>query len=405
MKAVFRDTERFARYAIPLAVLLTVSACNPRKTVMDSQPWSGRMAESVLVRNADHWSIDFRKEPKWEYTYGLVMKALLQVWEATGDDRFFQYVRSYYDRMIDSTGGILTYRLEEYNIDRINPGKPLFALYRKTGDPKFLKAIHLLRSQMKTHPRTSEGGFWHKNIYPHQMWLDGLYMASPFLAEYASVFREPELFDDVARQFILMEKHAREEKTGLLHHGWDESRRQRWADPQTGLSPNFWGRAMGWYAMALVDALDYFPGDHPKRPELTAILGRLATAVTNVEDRESGLWYQVLDQGTRKGNYLESSASCMFVYALGKGVRKGYLHSAFMNISQKGYGGILERFITTDRKGLVSIHQGCAVGGLGGDPYRDGSYEYYIHEKIRSNDPKAVGSFILASLEMEAAAR
>ena len=160
---------------------------------------------------------------------------------------------------------------------------------------------------------------------------------------------------------------------------------------------------MGWYAMALVDALDFFPEDHPKRPELVAILGRLATAVTNVQERDSGLWHQILDQGTRKGNYLESSASCMFVYALAKGVRKGLLHEAFMNIARKGYKGILERFITTDPKGLVSIHQGCAVSGLGGDPYRDGSYEYYVNEKIRSNDPKSVGSFILASLEMEAA--
>jgi unsaturated rhamnogalacturonyl hydrolase len=361
------------------------------------------LTESVLKRNADFWSNDFRKEPKWEYTYGLVLKAILQVWDVTGDDRYFRYVRSYYDRMIDSSGSVLTYRMEDYNIDRINPGKPLFLLYRKTGDEKYTKVIQLLRTQMRTHPRTSEGGFWHKKIYPYQMWLDGLYMASPFLAECASVFNEPAAFDDVAKQFILMEKHAREEKTGLLYHGWDESRRQRWADPQTGLSPNFWGRSMGWYAMAIVDALDFFPENHPKRPELIAIFGRLATAVTNVQDRETGLWHQILDQGTRKGNYLESSASCMFVYALAKGVRKGYLHPAFMSIARKGYQGILDRFIEADKNGLVFIHQGCAVAGLGGDPYRDGSYDYYIHEKIRSNDPKAVGSFILASLEMETA--
>jgi unsaturated rhamnogalacturonyl hydrolase len=363
------------------------------------------MTETVLNRNADLWSIDFRNEPKWEYTYGLVMKAVLQVWEARGDERYLRFVRSYYNAMIDTAGAIRTYRPDEYNIDRINPGVPLFALYRKCGDRRYLKALRLLRSQLLTHPRTAEGGFWHKKVYPRQMWLDGLYMASPFLAEYARVFDEPGTLDDVARQFILMEKYAREEKTGLLYHGWDESRTQRWADPQTGLSPNFWGRSVGWYAMALVDALDFFPPGHPKRTGLIAIFDRLATAVTNVQDRETGLWHQILDQPTRKGNYLESSASCMFVYALAKGVRKGYLHPAFLNIARKGYRGILDRFITTDKNGLVSIHQACAVGGLGGNPYRDGSYDYYIGEKIRSNDPKAVGSFILASLEMEAAAQ
>jgi unsaturated rhamnogalacturonyl hydrolase len=360
------------------------------------------MAESVMKRNPDPWTLDSQKDPKWEYTYGLVLKAVLQVWTATGDPRYFQYVKDYYDHFIDNHGNILTYHPDDYNIDRINPGKPLFLLYEKTGDERYKKAIQLLRMQLKTHPRTSDGGFWHKKIYPHQMWLDGLYMAAPFLAEYAKTFNEPQTFDDAANQVLLMEKHAREEKTGLLYHGWDESRRQRWADPETGLSSHFWGRSMGWYAMAVVDVLDFLPENHPRRQDIVAVFNRLATAVTNVQDKETGLWYQILDQGARKGNYLESSASCMFVYALAKGVRKGTLHPAFMNIARKGYQGILDRFIETDKNGLVSILQACAVAGLGGNPYRDGSYGYYIHEKIRNNDPKAIGPFILASLEMEA---
>jgi len=198
-----------------------------------------------------------------------------------------------------------------------------------------------------------------------------------------------------------MEKHARDEKTGLLYHGWDESRAQRWADPETGLSPNFWGRGLGWYAMAIVDVLDYLPADHPRRPEIIAVFQRLAQAIAAVQDQETGLWYQVLDQGSREGNYLESSASCMFVYALIKGVKHGYLEAQFRAIAQKGYDGILATFIEVEADGLVNIHQTCAVAGLGGDPYRNGSYEYYIHEEIRSNDPKAVGPFILASLEFE----
>lgn len=363
------------------------------------------MSDSEMKRNPEPWMIDFRETPKWEYTQGLVLKAILQVWQKTGDEKYFQYVRTYYDQFIDSTGSILTYRLDEYNIDRINPGKPLFLLYQKTGDEKFKKAIFLLRKQMQSHPRTSEGGFWHKNIYPHQMWLDGIYMACPFLAEFAEKFHEPGLFDDVANQIVLMEKQARDEKTGLLYHGWDESRQQRWADPKTGRSPNFWGRAMGWYAMALVDVLDYFPTEHPRRADIIAILNRLATAVANYQDKQTGLWYQVVDQGGRPGNYLESSASCMFVYALIKGVKKGYLESRFQAVAQKGYQAILKHFIEVDKNGLVNIHAACSVAGLGGNPYRDGSYEYYISEPVRSNDPKAVGPFILASLEFETVGR
>ncbi len=383
-----------------LALVIQLSWCHP-----GSQRWAVRMADSEIKRNPEPWMIDFRETPKWEYTQGLVLKAILHVWQATGDEKYFQYVHGYYDQFIDSSGNILTYRSDEYNIDRINPGKPLFLLYQKTGDEKFKKAIFLLREQMRTHPRTRDGGFWHKKIYPHQMWLDGIYMASPFLAEFAQKFDEPALFDDVANQIILMEQHARDERTGLLYHGWDESRQQRWADQESGRSPNFWGRAMGWYAMALVDVLDFFPKNHPQRDKIIAIFQRLATAIVAYQDAKTGVWYQVVDQAGRSGNYLESSASCMFVYALLKGIRQGYLDPAFKSAARQGYEGIIKQFITVDRDGTVDIHHACSVAGLGGNPYRDGSFEYYIREPIRSNDPKAVGPFILASLEYDAANR
>ncbi|MBN1893558.1 glycoside hydrolase family 88 protein [bacterium] len=380
-------------------VLFMLPGCVSRER--QDNPWSERMALSVIHRAPEPWNLDTEKTGKWEYTFGLVCKALLEVWEGTQDGRYFEYVKAYYDHHIDSAGQITVYRIDEYNIDRINSGKPLFRLFRETRDERYRKAIHLLRSQMKTHPRTSEGGFWHKAIYPHQMWLDGIYMASPFLAEYAATFNEPDLFDDVAKQVLLMEKHARDPKTGLLRHGWDESRSQRWADPLTGLSPHFWGRSMGWYAMALVDILDFFPAEHPRRPEILAVLNRLAAAVVSVQDSTTGLWHQVLDMGGREGNYPESSASSMLVYALAKAAGKGYLPAFYLEAARKGYQGILDHFIEVDADGLVNIHRACAVAGLGGDPYRDGSYDYYIHERIRSNDPKAVGPFILASLEME----
>jgi len=359
------------------------------------------MAESVMRRNPEPWKIDFREKPKWEYTQGLVLKAILKTWEIYQEQRFFDYVKEYYDQFVKEDGSIWLYKLSDYNIDRINPGKPLFVLYKETGNEKYKKAIFLLREQMKTHPRTNQGGFWHKKIYPYQMWLDGLYMASPFLAEFAVTFEEPELFDDIANQFIWMENNSRDEKTGLLYHGWDESRQQKWADPETGRSPNFWGRGMGWFAMALVDVLDYFPEDHKKRQEIIVILQRLASSIAKYQDEESGVWYQVVDQGAREGNYLESSASSMYVYSLAKAAKKGYIDSKFSKTARRGYEGILENFVEVDSDGLVNIHMACSVAGLGGDPYRDGTYQYYISEPTRSNDPKAVGPFIFASLEFE----
>jgi unsaturated rhamnogalacturonyl hydrolase len=365
------------------------------------------MAESEMKRTPDPMWLDATERPRWEYTPGLVLKAIMHVAQRSGDPRYWKYVTAYYDGMI-GVGGTIGggYRLDDYNIDRINPGKPLFVLYERTREEKYRKAIELLRQQMREHPRTSEGGFWHKKRYPHQMWLDGLYMGAPFLAQYARVFDEPALFDDVIRQFVLMEKHARDEKTGLLYHGWDESRKQKWSDPETGRSPAFWGRAMGWFAMGLVETLDFIPPDHPRRGELIGILQRLADAITRVQDPKSGVWWQVVDQGGREKNYLEGSASAMFTFALLKSARLGYIDPKYEAAGRRAYAGLLEQFIEVDQEGLVNMHRICQVAGLGGDPergerYREGTYEYYVTERIRSNDPKGVGPFIFASLEME----
>jgi unsaturated rhamnogalacturonyl hydrolase len=371
------------------------------------KPWSSRMADSVMKRTPDPMMLDAIDKPRWEYTPGLVLKAVLKVHERTGEERYWSYARAYYDGMIAPDGTIRGgYARDDYNIDRINPGKPLFLLYERTKDEKYRRAIETLRRQMREHPRTSEGGFWHKKRYPHQMWLDGLYMGAPFLAQYASVFGEPDLFDDVVRQFVLMERHARDEKTGLLRHGWDESRQQRWADRVTGRSPSFWGRAMGWYAMGLVETLDFLPEGHKGRAELIAILDRLAAAVTRVQDPKTGLWYQVMDQGNREGNYLEASVSSMLSFALLKAARLRYIDARYGEAGRRAYEGLLRELVEVDKDGLVNVHRVCQVAGLGGDPergerYRDGTYQYYVTEKVRSNDPKAVGPFIFASLEME----
>lgn len=378
-------------------LLLTISF----NSHAQSQPWSVRMADSDMTRNPKGWMLDFSKEPKWNYCHGLVCSALEQVWEQTNDEKYYNYIKEYADEMIREDGTIKTYKLSDYNIDRINSGKFLFAIYERTKDEKYKKAITLLRDQMRTHPRTSEGGFWHKKVYPHQMWLDGLYMASPFLAQYAKVFHEPELFDDVAQQIMLIDKHLYDAKTGLYYHGWDESKQQKWADKETGLSPHFWGRGMGWYAMALVDVLDFFPQDHPQREKIITVARKMAKAIEKYQDPSSGLWYQVVDLGGKEGNYLESSASAMFVYFLAKGVRHGYLDKKYLDVAKKGYDGIINRFIKIHDDGIIEITDACAGAGLGGNPYRDGTYTYYINEKKRDNDPKAVGPFIMLAVEFE----
>lgn len=358
-------------------------------------------ADTVLTMWKDYPGATPERTPRWTYEQGVVLLGITHVWKNTGDQKYFYYIRQTLDHYVADDGTIRTYRVEEYNLDNVLLGRMLLLLYRETKEEKYRKAADLVRSQLKNHPRTSEGGFWHKQIYPSQMWLDGLYMAEPFYAEYAALFHEDAAFDDIAKQFILIEKHTRDETTGLLYHGWDESKKQRWSNPTTGRSPNFWGRAMGWYAMALVDTLDYFPKAHPKRVELIAILKRLASAVAKYQDSKAGLWYQVVDKPEGKGNYFESSAAAMFVYALAKGAHQKYLPASSLRVAEKAYRAMLSQFVETKPNGLVDYKGTVSVAGLGGNPYRDGSYEYYLSEKVVTNDPKGYGSFIMAAAEME----
>lgn len=370
-------------------------------TSLGQVPLSERLADTTMNRI---W-VDSRNQsgipPKWTYEQGVVLKAIEQMWYATGDPKYFRHIQKGMDYWIDENGNHKDYHLGEYNIDHITPGLAMTTLYRVTGNERYRKMTELLRSQIKTHPRTKEGGLWHKKIYPWQMWLDGLYMAQPFYTEYSVVFGEDN-FDDIANQFVWMEKNAVDAKTGLLYHGWDESKEQRWANKTTGQSPHFWGRAMGWYAMALVDTLEHFPRDHPRRKELTAILDRLVVAITKVQDPKSGVWWDIVDLGGKEKNYLESSGSAMFVYAIARGVREGYLPEKHMKIAVRGWDGIKKEFIKTNAKGETDWEGTVSVSGLGGNPYRDGSYEYYMSEKLRTNDAKGIGPAIKAALEMEA---
>jgi unsaturated rhamnogalacturonyl hydrolase len=360
--------------------------------------YAAEMAKTVMTIWKD--SMTKGRPARWSYDQSVILKGIEGLWKATGDKKYFDYIQKSMDHFVQEDGTVRTYRMDEFNIDHIAAGRNVLLLYNVTGREKYYKAVQLFREQLREHPRTNEGGFWHKKVYPYQMWLDGLYMGEPFYAEYAKTFGEDTAFNDIARQFILMEIHSLDLKTGLMYHGYDESRQQKWADKTTGRSPHFWARAMGWYGMGLVDVLEIFPADHPKRNELVQILNRYAKAVSKVQDAKTGLWWDILDMPGRDKNYFEASASSMFVYAMAKGVRLGLLPQSYLAVAKKGYDGILKTFIK-EENGQTNLHGTVSVSGLGGNPYRDGSFEYYMSEKVIVNDAKGVGAFIQAANEME----
>ena len=376
-----------------LLIVITANAALAQK-----RSYAADMAKTVMTVWKDSFGMQPGRPVKWSYDQSVTLKGIEGLWYATGDAAYFHYIQRMIDFYVDDKGHIRTYELEEYNIDHIAPGRLVLLLYNVTGKEKYLTAAKELREQLKTHPRTEEGGFWHKKIYPYQMWLDGLYMGQPFYTEYSNTFNEDN-YNDIAHQFILMEKKARD-KTGLLYHGYDESREQQWADKKTGLSPHFWARAMGWYGSALVDVLEQFPKQHSKRDSLVKILNRFATAVTKYQDKTSGLWWDILDLPNKGKNYVEASASSQLVYTLAKGVRLGLLPQSFLQVAKKGYDGIIRTFIKVEN-GQTNLHGTVSVSGLGGKPYRDGSFEYYMSEKVVVNDLKGVGAFIMAANEMD----
>jgi unsaturated rhamnogalacturonyl hydrolase len=366
--------------------------------------WSVRTAQAAMARWPNGRFVPAGARWIWNYELGTLLMGVDAVWRSGAKGSYLEYIQSSVDPFIGADGSIGTYSAEENQLDSVLLGRQLLLLYGVTKQEKYAKAATVLYEQLMHQPRTASGGFWHKQRYPNQMWLDGLYMAEPFYAEYAAMFHHKEAVADIGLQFRLIDEHARDAKTGLLRHGWDESKQQRWADKETGQSKEAWARAMGWMMMALVDTLDYLPEGSAERKELLAQLERDAGAVVRYQDKESGLWWQVMDQGGKAGNYLESSASCMFVYALAKGVRKGYLPERYRASAERGYKGILVHFVEAGPGGDVTLKGTVKVGGLGGEPYRSGTFAYYISELVVSNDPKGVGPFLMASVEMENAA-
>ncbi|MDE6371038.1 MAG: glycoside hydrolase family 88 protein, partial [Duncaniella sp.] len=315
------------------------------KLVTEYAPMSQKMARSEMKRCPESWQLDYSKSPKWTYSVGTELDAILNVADRYGDDEMAAYVIAYVDTLVNADGSIKTYKLEHYNLDQVKDGTLLLQAYDRTGDEKYIKAAHTLWEQLKGQPRTADGGYWHKKIYPHQMWLDGLFMAEPFSAKYANRFltgkEKEEAWNHIADQFIVVAKHTYDPKTGLYRHAWDESKEQRWADKETGQAPHAWGRAMGWTFMALLDVLEEMPEDHPKRKEVEEVYKSFAKAIVNAQDTKSGVWYQVLDEPGREGNYLEGTATAMYVYSLLRGVRMGLLDDSYLNAALTGWNGMM----------------------------------------------------------------
>lgn len=385
-------------------IIVLISACksgNKANMADDNEKpkWSIQMANTIMNQYDSLINYDGRGNVDWSYDVAMLAMSIGKL--GVVDKKYSDYMKTYYDYFIKEDGTITHYHADEYNIDRINPAKGLFILYKESGDEKYNKGIPQFVEQMKLHPKTNSGGFWHKQIYPYQMWLDGIYMGSPFLAQYAKEYNAPEWFDVVSFQVLHIYEKTLDPKTGLLYHAWDESKEQRWCNPVTGQSPHFWSRAIGWYLMAIVDILDYLPGDHPDRTSMIKILNDEIDALLKVADKKTGLWYQVIDQGDREGNYIEGSGSCMYTYAMAKAANKGYIGASYKSIANEKFDAIIQELITTDKNGNLVLKNVCGGCGLGGNPYRDGSYNYYITERIVPNDSKGVAPFILAAIELD----
>ena len=383
---------------IALLAVLLLAACTPKS----KESMSVRMVRSEIKRAPEATYLDNQGgKYKWNYTTGLELRSFEAVSRAYDIPEFDAYVRAWYDGILDPFGMIQgKYEMEKFNLDHICPARTLLALYTVTPDQRYALAIGQAREQLKRQPRTEAGAFWHKQVYPGQVWLDGLYMAEPFYAVYANISRETEDFDDIALQFRVAAEKTFDPATGLYRHGWDETRSMAWADPVTGQSAHCWGRALGWYTMALVEVLPFFPETHPGKAELQGILEGILATLPKYADPETGMWYQVLDSPGREGNYLESTCSAMFTYAYLRSAREGYKIPA--SVDPKAlYEKLVKKFIREDRDGTLNLTDCCAVAGLGGKENRSGTFDYYVNEKIIENDPKGVGPFIWASLEYE----
>ncbi len=359
---------------------------------------------SQLLKNSTPecpaWFKEKREEGtglKWNYIDGCMIKAILELYHMTQDSDYLEFADGFIDRFVNADGSIVSYRPEEYNLDNVNAGKTLFDLYKLTGKEKYRRAIDLIYSQLMEQPRTESGNFWHKKIYPNQIWLDGLYMALPFYMQYETEYHDGRNCEDILKQFRNVRESMRDLRNGLYYHAYDESRTAFWCDKVTGLSDSFWLRALGWYAMALVDTAEIMTGG--ARAELSGVYRELIDAMLPYQDPETGMWYQVVNRGGIAPNYLETSGSAIFAYAIMKSVRIGLLPKSYFAFGEKAFYGICRRYLS-EENGELQLDGICLVAGLGNVEQREGTFDYYMREPIVKNEAKGVAPLVLAYIEI-----
>lgn len=348
------------------------------------------------------WNIEKIREGSkstWNYIDGCMIKAIIELFLITRNHRYLDFVDAFTGRFVREDGSIESYDPKEYNLDHVNAGKTLFDLYKLTGKEKYRRAMDTVYSQLKEQPRTSTGNFWHKKIYPHQIWLDGLYMAQPFYMQYEAEYNGCKNCEDSYQQFLQVYGRMRDPLNGLYYHAYDDSRQMFWCDKVTGLSENFWLRAMGWYAMALIDTMEVMPESMAcQKARLNAIYKELIDAMLPYQDQATGMWYQVVNRGGIAPNYLEESGSAIFAYAIMKSVRLHYLPEEYFKYGQKAFDGICSTYLS-EKDGSLQLGGICLVAGLGNTDMREGTFEYYMREPVVENEAKGIAPLILAYIE------
>ncbi len=356
--------------------------------------------------DAPIWNIEnirHGKAPAWNYIDGCMMTSLYTIYKLTGNKKYLEFIDKFVDYYVFDDGAIRGYEMSTYNVDNINEGRVLFDLYKETGKFKYKKAINLLYSQLQSQPRTELGNFWHKKIYPNQVWLDGLYMAQVFYTRYETVFNRGRNYGDIVKQFRNVYEHMYDNEKKLYYHGWDVSKQAFWSDGETGLSKSFWLRSIGWYTVGLVDAISYFDTSRPNlKAELITIFRKTIEGLEQYIDSEKHMFWQVVDQMGREGNYVETSGSAMIAYAMMKGARLGFVDRRFAVVGEKVFNGICREYLT-ETDGQLNLGGICLMAGLGpeNNPTRDGTYEYYISEPVVENDAKGTGPFVMAYTEIK----
>lgn len=349
------------------------------------------------------WNIEKIREGKkatWDYIDGCMIKAVLEMYSITGDKKYLEFADGFVDFKVNDDGSITGYNADELNIDNVNAGKTLFELYDLTGKEKYRKAMDNIYSQIQKMPRTAEGNFWHKKIYPNQVWLDGMYMGQPFYMEYDTRFGGKAHYEDIKNQFANVIRIMKNPLNGLYYHAYDSSREAFWCDKVTGLSQNIWLRAIGWYSMALLDTYEKADSEETEiRKLLSDAFKDLCSSMIKYQ-HESGLWYQVVNFGGMERNYLETSGSSIMAYALLKGTRLGLLTEEYREYGIKAFRGVTRDRLTVDEKGDIHLDGICLVAGLGGNNNRPGTYDYYMSEPVVKDDAKGVGPYLIAYTEM-----